>query len=101
MHSDYRKTAHIFKALADENRLKILDMLAAGSLCSCRMVPKLDISQPTLSHHLKVLHQAGLIDYQKCGKQINYRIRHEAMDIIQQFLNNVQNDNGRCGCYQE
>ena len=56
------KTALLFKALGDENRLRILKLVSQGEdLCACRILDELDITQPTLSHHMKILKDAGLI----------------------------------------
>lgn len=65
-----RRTIH--KALADINRLRILDRLAGGELCACHLLEDLDITQPTLSHHMKVLTAAGLVRGRKVGKWMHY-----------------------------
>ncbi|TVP96093.1 MAG: ArsR family transcriptional regulator [Acholeplasmatales bacterium] len=64
----------VFKALADKNRLNILKLLRQGERCGCDLLDRLDISQPTLSHHLKVLSEAGLVNSVRQGNRIEYRV---------------------------
>ena len=58
---DERKTALIFKAFCDENRVRILNLLRSGEKCACRLLEELSISQPTLSHHMKILCDSGFV----------------------------------------
>ncbi|MBN1786262.1 MAG: winged helix-turn-helix transcriptional regulator [Candidatus Methanofastidiosa archaeon] len=67
-----RNAAEIFKALSDENRLKILEFLVNGERCVCEIFPHIGSSQSNVSQHLKVLRNAGLIDFRKNGKKIIY-----------------------------
>ena len=62
----------IMKALSDPNRVKIIKMLQAKSMCVCEMQAALGIAQPTVSNHLKVLEEAGLVSSQKDGLWVNY-----------------------------
>jgi len=64
----------IFKALSDENRIRILKMLRSGEKCACKLLDALNISQPTLSHHMKILCDAGMVNARKEGKWIHYSI---------------------------
>ena len=66
--------AGICKALGDENRVKIIKMLSAGELCACRILEALDITQPTLSHHMKILSDCALVTARKEGKWSYYSI---------------------------
>ena len=61
----YRDDVKIFKTLADENRLAILDRLKQGETCVCVLLEELAISQSTLSHHMKLLCDSGLVEYRK------------------------------------
>ena len=64
---DQRKTALIFKAFCDENRVRILNLLRGGEKCACRLLEELSISQPTLSHHMKILVECnGKLDMVIC-----------------------------------
>ena len=66
--------ADLFKALSDANRLRILDMLCRGELCACKILKKFNLSQPTLSHHMKILCDCGIIKKRKEGKWMYYSI---------------------------
>ena len=75
------KTALLFKALGDENRLRILKLVSQGEdLCACRILDELDITQPTLSHHMKILKDAGLISARKQGRWMHYSISENAIN---------------------
>ncbi len=63
----------VMKALSDPNRVKIIKMLQAKSMCVCEMQAALGIAQPTVSNHLKVLEDAGLVSSQKEGLWVNYQ----------------------------
>ena len=69
-----QKTVRLFKALGDENRFRILECLKDGEKCACVLLNKLDISQPTLSHHMKLLCDAGIVIPRKEGKWTHYSI---------------------------
>jgi ArsR family transcriptional regulator len=75
----------LFKALADRNRVKILNILlrAAGQpVCVCEFADHLDLAQPTVSYHLKLLRDAGLLDREKRGTFAYFQIRPEAMERL-------------------
>jgi ArsR family transcriptional regulator len=74
--------APLFKALADPVRLRLISLVAShagGEACVCDLNDAFDLSQPTISHHLKVLLDAGLLDREKRGVWAYYRIRPEAL----------------------
>lgn len=76
--------ATIFKALGDPARVRIIATIAAAGpegACVCELVEPLGLSQPTVSHHLKVLYEAGLISREKRGTWAYYRVRSEALQI--------------------
>lgn len=75
---DAAEQAAVFKALADPVRLRLLALIAAKTadgICVCDLVAGFDLSQPTISHHLKVLRQAGLVDSERRGTWVYYRVR--------------------------
>ncbi len=72
MGANVRYLAYLFKALSDENRIKILEFLRKGERCVCEIVPYIGTSQSNVSQHLRVLREAGLIDYRRDGKKILY-----------------------------
>jgi len=74
--------APLLKALAEPVRLRLMSLIAShpgGEACVCDLNDAFDLSQPTISHHLKVLHDAGLLDREKRGVWVYYRARTEAM----------------------
>ena len=64
----------IFKVISDTNRLRILELLRGGELCQCEIIPLLDQSQPTVSRHLKLLEEAGLIRSKRDGVRMLYEV---------------------------
>ena len=65
---DEKRIAVIFKAFCDENRVKIIELLRHGEKCACKLLEELNISQPTLSHHMKILCDAGIVVRTERGK---------------------------------
>jgi ArsR family transcriptional regulator len=84
---EYIKQARIFKAMADENRLRILDILKTGEHCGCRLLEAMKITQSTLSHHMKILCDAGIVACRKDGIWMNYSISKEGMKVLTDWLN--------------
>lgn len=81
--------ARVFKALGDPVRLRLLSMIASragGEICVCDLTPAFDLSQPTISHHLKLLKQAGLIDSERRGTWVYYRLLPETTDRLAAIL---------------
>ena len=79
----------LLKALADPVRLRLVSIVAAsegGEACVCDLNDAFDLSQPTISHHLKVLHEAGLLDRSKRGVWVYYRVNGPAMTDVAQLL---------------
>ncbi|WP_285788507.1 metalloregulator ArsR/SmtB family transcription factor [Micromonospora sp. NBRC 101691] len=71
--------APMFKALGDPVRLRLMSMIASRpEICVCDLTPAFDLSGPTISHHLKVLRDAGLVDSERRGTWVWYRVRPEA-----------------------
>jgi DNA-binding transcriptional ArsR family regulator len=76
-----------FKALADPTRVAIVNQLsAAGEVCVCNLVDTFHLSQPTISHHLKVLREAGLVEAARRGTWAYYRLVPEALDALRATL---------------
>jgi len=88
----------VLKALADETRLSIIDMLSCGEMCVFDIMSKLDLTQPTISHHLKVLQRAGLVDYKKNGKWRIYFIENAVFNDISEFLKYISTSKEDCIC---
>ncbi len=90
----------IFKALCDENRVQIFRILQNGELCACHLLEKMHLSQPTLSHHMKILCDSGLVVGRKEGKWMHYSISAEgakvAMDCLKDITAVSENENNCC-----
>lgn len=85
--------AKIFKALGDPVRLRLLSLIASragGEVCVCDLTPAFDLSQPTISHHLKLLRQAGLIDCERRGTWVYYWALPATLDRLSTFLTTAQ-----------
>lgn len=78
--------AKIFKAFCDENRLTILDLLRSGEKCACSLLEELKITQSTLSHHMKILCESGIVSGRKEGKWTHYTINVEGLGKAQYVL---------------
>jgi len=82
--------AAAFKALGDPVRLQLLSMIAShagGEVCVCDLTPAFDLSGPTISHHLRVLREAGLIDHQRRGTWVYYWAIPAKLNALSQLLN--------------
>ncbi len=81
--------ARVFKALGDPVRVRLLSMIASGAggeVCVCDLTPAFELSQPTISHHLKQLREAGLIGSERRGTWVYYRLLPEATDRLASIL---------------
>lgn len=87
--SDYKKNAMVFKAFCDENRLMILELLQTGEKCACKLLEDLQIGQSTLSHHMKILCEAGVVTWRKDGKWIYYSIDVEGSTYAKELLHKI------------
>jgi len=86
------RIAPLLKAIADPVRLRLLSLVAAhdgGEACVCDLNDAFDLSQPTISHHLKVLHEAGLLERDKRGVWAYYRVQAEALSDLGALLGGV------------
>ena len=86
---DAKALAGVFKALADPVRLRLLSLIASfagGEACVCDLVGPFDVSQPTISHHLRVLREAGLIDCERRGTWVYYWVLPDALGRLGSLL---------------
>lgn len=79
----------ICKAMSDSNRLRIIEMLTQGEKCGCDLLDELQVTQPTLSHHMKVLSECGLVSSYKEGKWQHYSINCPRFSQFKEYLNTV------------
>lgn len=84
---NYYQKAMALKALADPNRLVIIDYLKEGERCACNILEQLKITQPTLSHHMRILCEADLVNCRREGKWIHYSLRPEKFCELKELLN--------------
>ena len=88
-HGEAERLAGAFKVLADPARLRLLSFIAAqpkAECCVCDLIAPAGLSQPTVSHHLKVLHDAGFLSRTKRGNWVFYRIEAEPLKVLQGVL---------------
>lgn len=83
---DERKIAAIFKAFCDENRIRIIKLLRSGEKCACRLLDEIHVAQPTLSHHMKILCDAGIVVGCKEGKWTHYSISEKGVERAKECL---------------
>ncbi len=86
---DELHAAAICRALGDANRLSILRLLSEGELCACELLRRFDITQPTLSHHMKILCGCGLVNCRRDGKWCHYSLNCETLQAFQDFIGGV------------
>lgn len=85
----YKKNAKILKAFCDEQRLAILELLQDGEKCACELLDKLDITQSTLSHHMKILCESGIVTGRKEGKWMHYSISESGTEHVKKLINEI------------
>ncbi|MDF2819609.1 MAG: arsR [Clostridiales bacterium] len=86
MNENYNEYAVWFKALADPNRLVIIDYLVEGELCACKILEQLQISQSTLSYHMKILSESNIINARKEGKWMHYSLNKNRFEELKRVL---------------
>jgi len=86
MQEKYNDFVQMFKGLADETRLKIIDMLSSGELCACKILEEFDITQPTLSYHMKILTECGLVNARREGAWMKYTINDENFKKLKEIF---------------
>jgi len=90
--------APIFKALGDSTRLKIIEMLSCGALCACDILESFQITQPTLSYHMKILTECGLVNSYKEGSWIHYSNNTVLIEKIKEYWNIITSEQDDCIC---
>lgn len=92
---DYEDVAKKLKVISDPKRLKIIDLLSCDELCACEILEKFDISQPTLSHDMRKLHEVRLVTSRREGKNTYYSLNKASLDEIEdslRFIFHIQDD---------
>jgi ArsR family transcriptional regulator len=85
----YMENARVFKAFCDETRLMVLSLLQSGEKCACVLLEQVSVSQPTLSHHMKILVDSGIVAARKKGKWTYYSISAAGSEYASLLLNNL------------
>lgn len=98
MKRSYADFALLFKALSDETRLKIIDMLSCGELCACDILKNFDITQPTLSYHMKILTECCLVGANRVGAWMHYTLNAETVKIISDYWSETTSSKDDCIC---
>lgn len=89
MENKYESNAKVFKALSDPNRLMIIEMLQSRERCACEILEGMNIAQSTLSHHMKILCDSGLVDSRPHGKWMYYSLSKVACEAAKNLLNEI------------
>jgi len=92
MEQIYIDTSKMLKAMSDPKRLRIVDMLSCGELCACEILEEFHITQPTLSHDMKLLIESGLIADRREGKRVIYTINADAVESLLGTLREITRD---------
>lgn len=95
---EYENNAKILKALSDPNRLKIIDLLSSGEKCACEILESFKFTQPTLSHHMKVLIECGLIETRKNGIWNEYKLNMNNCNKLVLFFMSLITEDDYCSC---
>ena len=101
MEQIYTDTTKILKALSEPKRLRIVDMLSCGELCACEILEEFHITQPTLSHDMKVMVEAGIVIDRREGKNIYYTLDKEVLLKLHQTLGKIFEDKPDCICHKK
>lgn len=95
---NYEENAKILKVLSDPNRLKIIDILSCGEICACDILEYFDFTQPTLSHHMKVLSDSGIVSVRKEGLWNYYTLNNLKCNEVIKSLMSIINEKEDCIC---
>lgn len=98
MKHSYAEYVPAIKALSDETRLKIIDMISCEEMCACDILDEFSISQSTLSYHMKILTESGLVNGVRDGSWVRYSLNKERFDELIDFLTCISNEKENCIC---
>lgn len=98
MENRYAEFALQCKALSDETRLKIIDMLSCGELCACDLLKHFNITQPTLSYHMKILAECGVVRANRIGTWMHYNLNSETVKKISKYWSTITSNKKACIC---
>lgn len=98
MERSYAEYIPVFKAISDETRLRIIDMLSCGEICACDILEGLSISQSTLSYHMKTLTDSELVNAERDGAWMRYTLNKERIDKAFSFFTFISSEKEDCIC---
>jgi ArsR family transcriptional regulator len=98
MKHSYADYIPALKAMSDETRLRIIDMLSCGEMCACEILEEFSISQSTLSYHMKILSESGLVNAVRDGAWMRYTLNKEKTDELKTFFACITSDKEDCAC---
>ena len=98
MEQVYIDTAKMLKAISEPKRLRIVDMLSCGEMCACVILESFHVTQPTLSHDMKLLVDAGIVNDRREGKNIYYSLNRENLSKMYEILGRMLEDIPDCIC---
>ncbi|MHC5269099.1 ArsR/SmtB family transcription factor [Enterococcus sp. LJL98] len=97
---DYQKNAKTLKGIAEPNRLKIIHLLSGGTMCACDLLEHFEFTQPTLSHHMKILEKEQLVSVEKKGQWHYYTLEESVLvdfiEIMHQFVSTQKRTSVAC-----
>lgn len=96
MSMDAVQATKMFKALDDVTRVKIVEFLTGGEQCACMLLAFLDIAQPTLSHHMRILCESGLVSGRKVGKWMYYSLSKDGFTLMLSYLDQIKTSIDEC-----
>ena len=98
MIQSYAEYVSAFKAVSDETRLRIIDMLSCGTMCACDILEHFDFTQPTLSHHMKVLEKSGIVRVTKKGLWHYYELKETFVEEFDGSIQQIFSSESSCIC---
>ncbi|MEX2753512.1 MAG: ArsR/SmtB family transcription factor [Candidatus Freyarchaeota archaeon] len=85
----YRSRVELLKALADETRLRILDLLRSGECCQCDILPHVDKSQSTVSQHIQILKDCNILEPKKIGQKVEYKVKDKRVFLVLKLVDEI------------
>ena len=90
MSAEIEEKARVLKVLGDPNRLRIIELLREGELCQCEILPVIGQSQPTVSRHLRLMEQAGILCSRRDGTRVHYKVASEDVFALVDLVESLQ-----------
>ncbi|APX71274.1 metalloregulator ArsR/SmtB family transcription factor [Companilactobacillus allii] len=95
---NYQNYVNSLKAMSDENRLKIIELISDRTLCACDLLDYFNFTQPTLSHHMKILEDSGIVKSYREGKWKHYSLNEEFASGFFENTKQLLSSNSKCVC---